>query len=612
MALTKVSYSMITGAIANVMDFGATGDGITNDTVAVQAAIDSLAATGGTVFFPTGEYRIARNIGTNDRWGVKVVNSNITLAGTGSGSKLRRFNTDISTYALAYPIVFVGTPDSDVAAATQNVTVRDLQFIGENVQHSVGGSVIHDFRNAIEAKNTKNLVVQNNLFTSIDSAVIYYQKPIETDYANSQSYNKTKNYNAKFIDNTCIAVAHAIVSRNVIHAVVWSGVDFCEVSRNYFQWCDDCVAGEGTFTLPTQVETDTWVSSIGTVKRCGRGWKFTDNNVYNSSEHAVYAAGIDVDICDNYFYTDAPTICAYDIVKIRSRNVQITGNVFANYAFAIAIVVPSFEVNVVGNTIYAPEGIALLSSAAVIAVDSDGLENYYPPRPWFNTTDNMRNISVRGNTIQFPPSAASVGLYQIAFRIYTSASSTMFPLYEQENISFCENSVSGHKIGAYIINQLVREIDISGNTFTGKSFAEAGFSGATAMNTYATLVIYDTSTFVGNQIKFNNNIVRGTDYLFSTYTGIGTAVRTPAMATGNKLDYIKTFMSADMNAPSLLGFNGNQGLYFLDRTGWFPGGLNNSLNDGTNANSALKSMIVYDGANVKFYKDDSGGTITLG
>ncbi|NBW16333.1 MAG: hypothetical protein EBR82_50965 [Caulobacteraceae bacterium] len=612
MALTKASYSMIKGAVVNVQDFGATGDGSTNDTVAIQAAIDSLAATGGTVFFPTGTYRIARNIGVNDRWGVKVTNNNISLVGTGNGTKIRRFNTNISTYALAYPLVFVGVPDSNVAAATENVTIEGIQFIGENVQHSVGGSVIHDFRNAIEAKNTKNLIVQNNLFTDIDSAVIYYQKPIEFDYANSVSYNTTKNYNTKFINNTCIAVPHAIVSRNVIHAVVWSGVDFCDVSGNYFEWCDDCVAGEGTFTLPTQVETDTWVSTIGAVKRCGRGWQFNNNNVYNSSEHAVYAAGIDVDICNNYFYTDEPTICAYDIVKIRSRNVQITGNVFANYAAAIAIVVPSFEVNVVGNTIYAREPIALLSSTAVIAVDSDGLENYYPPRPWFNTQDTMRNISITGNTIQFPPQAASVGLYQIAFRIYTSAASTTFSTYEQENISFCGNAVSDYKIGAYVINQLVRNINISDNTFSAKSFAEAGFSGGTSMNTYAVLVIYDTSTFVGNQIKFNNNAVRGSDYLFSTYTGAGTNVRTPYMATGNKLDYIKTFKSSDMNQPALLGFNGNNGFYFLDRTGWFVGGLNNSLNDGTNASSALKSMILYDGANVKFYNDDSGGSITLG
>jgi polygalacturonase len=168
MSITKVTYAMIEGAVANVMDFGATGDGSTNDTVAIQAAIDSLAATGGTVFFPTGEYLIARNIGTNDRWGIKILNSNISLVGTGNGTKMRRFNTDISTYALAYPLVFVGTPDSNVAAATENVTIEGIQFIGQDTQHSVGGSVIHDFRNAIEAKNTKNLVVQNNLFVDID------------------------------------------------------------------------------------------------------------------------------------------------------------------------------------------------------------------------------------------------------------------------------------------------------------------------------------------------------------------------------------------------------------------------------------------------------------
>ena len=132
------------------------------------------------------------------------------------------------------------------------------------------------------------------------------------------------------------------------------------------------------------------------------------------------------------------------------------------------------------------------------------------------------------------------------------------------------------------------------------------------MATYATLVIYETSTSVGNEIKFNNNVVRGSDYLFSTFTGLGTNVRTPAITTGNKLDYIKTFKSTDMLQPALLGFNGNQGLYFLDRTGWFVGGINNSLNDGTNANSAYKSMIAYNGVNVLFYTNDSLTSITLG
>lgn len=52
MALTKVTYSMISDAPANVQDFGATGDGVTDDTAAIQAAVDSSLS----VFFPAGIY----------------------------------------------------------------------------------------------------------------------------------------------------------------------------------------------------------------------------------------------------------------------------------------------------------------------------------------------------------------------------------------------------------------------------------------------------------------------------------------------------------------------------------------------------------------------------
>lgn len=55
MALTKATYSMIEGAPANVLDFGAVGNGVANDTAALQAAFSSGAKS---VYIPAGTYKI--------------------------------------------------------------------------------------------------------------------------------------------------------------------------------------------------------------------------------------------------------------------------------------------------------------------------------------------------------------------------------------------------------------------------------------------------------------------------------------------------------------------------------------------------------------------------
>ena len=57
-------------AMVNVVDFGAKGDGVTKDTVAIQKALDDCAAGGGgTVWVPVGNYLT----------GSLVLPSNITL-----------------------------------------------------------------------------------------------------------------------------------------------------------------------------------------------------------------------------------------------------------------------------------------------------------------------------------------------------------------------------------------------------------------------------------------------------------------------------------------------------------------------------------------------------
>src|SRR5215208_4415320 len=53
-------------ASLNLRDFGATGDGITDDAPAFQKALDALAAAGGgTLFRPAGKYVIATPVSKN-------------------------------------------------------------------------------------------------------------------------------------------------------------------------------------------------------------------------------------------------------------------------------------------------------------------------------------------------------------------------------------------------------------------------------------------------------------------------------------------------------------------------------------------------------------------
>ena len=56
MSVTKLHNRMITGASANIKDFGAVGDGVTDDSVAIQAAFDSGSLN---VLVPEGTYIIS-------------------------------------------------------------------------------------------------------------------------------------------------------------------------------------------------------------------------------------------------------------------------------------------------------------------------------------------------------------------------------------------------------------------------------------------------------------------------------------------------------------------------------------------------------------------------
>jgi hypothetical protein len=62
MSLTKATYSMIVGASNNVKDFGAVGDGVNDDTSAIQATIAASVISGSAVYIPAGTYKVSASL----------------------------------------------------------------------------------------------------------------------------------------------------------------------------------------------------------------------------------------------------------------------------------------------------------------------------------------------------------------------------------------------------------------------------------------------------------------------------------------------------------------------------------------------------------------------
>jgi hypothetical protein len=116
MSLTKATYSMVEGAVANVQDYGATGDGLTDDRAAIQAALN----TGNSVFFPAG----------------KVFRVGGALALTANGQVINLNGSMVDFRGAAGGFTITG--------GLRNITICDGEIEGQNM----GGGYVIDIRNA--------------------------------------------------------------------------------------------------------------------------------------------------------------------------------------------------------------------------------------------------------------------------------------------------------------------------------------------------------------------------------------------------------------------------------------------------------------------------------
>jgi hypothetical protein len=123
--------------VANVKDFGALGDGVTDDTNAIAAAI-SAASSGGNVLFPQGTYVT----------GTQLLYSKVHLQGAGIEATILLLkhgaNSDLLRGAInGYGTTLVNINASGASGATggiYNWSVRDMTLDGNKSNQSAGTS----------------------------------------------------------------------------------------------------------------------------------------------------------------------------------------------------------------------------------------------------------------------------------------------------------------------------------------------------------------------------------------------------------------------------------------------------------------------------------------
>jgi len=134
MALTKATYSMIEGAVANVLDYGADPTGATDSYAAIQAAVNAADA----VFIPTGTFLVSQEV---------TLNTNSYLFGAGKESVIKKTD-ELVPYCVA-------------ASNKQNITIKDLALDGNRVITTFQNSIQCLFVTSCDKVTVENVYAYN-------------------------------------------------------------------------------------------------------------------------------------------------------------------------------------------------------------------------------------------------------------------------------------------------------------------------------------------------------------------------------------------------------------------------------------------------------------------
>jgi parallel beta-helix repeat protein len=247
-SIAKIAEAQANSLPLNVKWFGAKGDGVTDDTLSIQRAID----TGFSVFIPPGKYnvkelkgfssgQIIQGISKVESWGGKNTQNITLLNGIGSADNYVIKN-NVWEDGILPTAITVKNLSIEGSGKTNGILVGNSSTIeGVKIQNCINGL------SKIKVSNVMNCQINgctNGVMNATDSKItnnfIYYNEVgINFDYSNDNSIVDNKiEWNGIGISLTKAVynlISNNIIDRNTTYGIYTSNATNTTISGNQFE-----------------------------------------------------------------------------------------------------------------------------------------------------------------------------------------------------------------------------------------------------------------------------------------------------------------------------------------------------------------------------------------